>query len=118
MHRLKASEDISFLVGVGVEQICVSTGAFTINGEGRVSIKMFGGFALAMPGRPLQRFEGRVEDAAALFPLLADRIGHAVATAEGGLQLKFQSGAVLIVFDEDDHYESFTIENDERLIVI
>ncbi|GLQ89139.1 DUF6188 family protein [Dyella flagellata] len=118
MHRLDDAIDLSFLAGICVEQICVSAGGSTINGEGRVSIKIFGGFAISTPKQPSVRFEGVVEDAAALFPLLGDSIKKAHATPEGGLRLDFNSGAALEIFSDNDQYECFTIGNGDVLIVV
>ena len=118
MHRLDGATDLSFLAGVCVEQICVSTGASTINGEGRVSIRVFGGFAISTPKLSCVQFEGTVEDAAALFPLLGDRIRVAQATPDGGLKLDFNSGTALEIFSDSDQYECFTIENGGVLIVV
>jgi hypothetical protein len=118
MHRLDSAVDLSFLADVCIEQICVSTGATTINGEGRVSVKVFGGFAISTPRSSCVRFEGAVEDAAALLPLLGDRIREAQATPDGGLKLDFDSGTVLELFSDCDQYECFTVENGDVLIVV
>lgn len=54
----------------------------------------------------------------ALFPLIGDVIAVAKATTCGGLRLNFQSGALLEVPDDSTQYESFTISNGEKLIVV
>ena len=118
MYRLKSTADISFLLGVCFEQLCVSSGALTINGDNRISIKIFGGFAVSTSGKAYIRYNGAIDDAVALLPLIGSSVVAAEATIEGGLQIKFSSGAVLVIFDDSDQFESFTIEQGEKIIVV
>ncbi|HET7332011.1 hypothetical protein [Dyella sp.] len=118
MYRLKSTTDLSFLSDVCIEQLCVSAGALTIGGDNRVSIKIFASFAISTLGRSYTRFNGSVEDAMALLPLIGDCIREAKATVDGGMQVDFKSGAVLMVFDDSDQFESFTIEYGDLLIVV
>lgn len=118
MYRLKSTTDISFLLGVCFEQLCVSSGALTINGDNRISIKIFGSFAVSTSGKAYIRYNGAIDDAVALLPLIGSSVVAAEATIEGGLQIKFSSGAILVIFDDSDQFESFTIEQGEKIIVV
>ncbi|GLQ98169.1 hypothetical protein [Dyella mobilis] len=117
MYKLDRNTDFSFLAGVHIDQICVSTGASTIAGDRQVVIKIFGGFAIGQSRPPLKRFEGEIEDAVALFSLLGDGIKSANAAVDGGLELAFDSGTVLEIFSDNDQYECFTVENGDVLVV-
>jgi hypothetical protein len=79
---------------------------------------MFSAFAIRIANQSMIRLDGSTEDAAVLFPLIGDVITAAKATSSGGLQLNFQSGALLEVHDDSAQYESFTIANGEQLIVV
>jgi len=118
MYGLKNTEDISFLLNACVSQIVVSQSALKIDFDQPIRLTILSAFAVSITGQPMRRFDGSVEDAIALFPLISNVITAAKATTSGGLQVNFSSGAQLEIFDDSKQYESFTISNGDHLIVI
>jgi hypothetical protein len=118
MYGLKNTIDLSFLLRASVSQIVVSLSALSIDFDKAVRLTIFSSFAVGLPGQPMSKFNGSTEDAPALFPLIGDVISEAKATASGGLQVIFESGSVLEIFDDSEQYESFSIANGDQLIVV
>lgn len=118
MYGLKSTEDLSFLLNACVSQIVVSRSALKIDFDQQTCLTIFSAFAMKIANQAKMRFNGSMEDATALFPLIGDVITAAKATTSGGLQVDFQSGALLEIFDDSKQYESFTISNGEQLIVV
>lgn len=118
MYGLKSTEDLSFLLNACVSQIVVGKSALKIDFDQQTCLAIFSAFATRGANQTKVRFNGSAEDATALFPLIGDIVTDAKATTGGGLQLDFQSGALLEVFDDSKQYESFTISNGDHLIVI
>lgn len=118
MYGLKNTIDLSFLLRASVLQIVVSLSALSIDFDKAVRLTIFSSFAVGLPDQPMSKFNGSTDDALALFPLIGDVISEAKATASGGLQVIFESGSVLEIFDDSEQYESFSIANGDQLIVV
>jgi hypothetical protein len=118
MYRLAQTEDISFLIGIEIIQICVGRNEVIVNGEQDVRITMLGDFSFARAGAPPTRYSVPKEGGAALLELLNDHVDDASATAQGGLNLRFRSGAVLWIYDDNDQFESFWIRSRNREIIV
>lgn len=65
-----------------------------------------------------QEFVDVTDGAAALAALLGSRIDRATGTTDGTLTLMFVTGAKVIVYDDSDQYESYQINDGDRLIVV
>jgi hypothetical protein len=118
MYGLKNTIDLSFLLTASVSQVVVSLSALSIDFDKPVRLTIYSTFAVGLSGQPMSQFNGSTEDAQALFPLIGDAISEAKATASGGLQVTFESGSVLEIFDDSEQYESFSIANGDQLIVV
>jgi hypothetical protein len=118
MYRLKKSEDLGFIVGSTIEQVCASNTTLTINGDRDSYIRIFSGFSITTRTQSCTVFNGSAEDASVLLQLIGDVVEAATATDEGGLRVNFRSGLILDVFDDSDQYESFVIGNGDKQIIV
>lgn len=118
MYRLSKDEDISFLCGVELLQVCVGKNEVILNFEHDVRVTMLSDFAVAKPGAPPTTYRDSSTGSVVLLRLLHDVVSCAAATDEGGLLLTFGSGTQLNVFDDCDKYESFWISHGDRQIVV
>jgi hypothetical protein len=50
--------------------------------------------------------------------LISHDVERAIRTSGGALRLEFSNGAALEVDDDSTHYESYTINHGDRLIVV
>lgn len=58
------------------------------------------------------------ETAGVLLLLISHDVQTASRTPSGALRLEWSNGAALEVDDDTDHYESYTINHGDRLIVV
>jgi hypothetical protein len=69
VHRLSASEDLSFLRGAEILQICVGVNELILNAHDRIAITILGDFSVGETAAMLRRFEDPRDGAPYLFPL-------------------------------------------------
>jgi hypothetical protein len=118
MYGLKPDEDLSFLIGVEVIQVCIGVNEVILNGDRDVRITILSDFSVSRQGGAMARFDDPREGASALVELLNESIASAEATAAGDLRLVFASGAELVAFDTNKQYESFWIKGSGREIIV
>jgi hypothetical protein len=118
VYRLKADEDLRFLVDTELLQVCVGRNEIVLALFDNIRITVLSRFSVAGVGDTAKEYEDPVEGAPALLALIGDTVVSARAREDGGLCLVFRSGAVVSVYDDSDEFESFTIANGTRLIVV
>jgi hypothetical protein len=119
MYRLSPNEDLSFLIGVEVIQVCIGRNEVIINAHPEVRITILGDFSFAASsGAPPTRYDVPTEGGVAILGLLNDTVTAASACADGGLHIQFGSGAQLDVHDDSDQVESFWIRSGKREIIV
>lgn len=118
MYRLSTSEDLSFFIGLDLLQVCVGKNELILNFDGGVRLTVLSEFAVCPVGGEWERFDDPVDGSRAVLRLLQDSVSGAEATEDGGLRIRFASGASMRVFDTSDAYESFLIRHGTKEIVV
>ena len=111
--------DLSFLRDIELLQICVGRNEVILHFEPNIRLTVLSDFGVMAPGESPMVYQDPLSGAAALFPLLNDKVDR-VAVSDGGkrLALTFRSGTRLELMDTSDQYESFWIENGARKIIV
>ena len=124
MYGLPIDTDVSFLRGALLTQVCVGQNELILNlypespYSQPVSI-MFTAFArLVGPDVEELIAEESLQIAPALLQLLGSTVSSVSILPPGTLRLIWTSGHVLDVIDSEEHYESYTITNGNRVIVV
>lgn len=118
MYRLPKTQDLSFLIGVELEQVCVGRHAVILNFDRSVQISMLTSFAIASRRGELPvTHDDSVAGGSAMLACLGESVARAEATDDGGLLLEFVSGTTLTIIDDSEQYESFWIGYGDELIV-
>ena len=119
MYGLSDTEDLSFLAGAEVIQVCIGRHQAAIHFFPEdVAIFVETDMAFRSPGGESMRYQAIPESASMLVSLLNAFVTRASVKAPGTLSLEFSTGGVLEIEDTSDRYESFRIKNGDRLIVV
>lgn len=119
MYGLPKEMNLDFLVGQTLTQVCVGLHDLVLNFHGEVSITVMSRICLNDPHRRAVReykdFRDSVND---LISILNRTIAVAKGSCDGTLDLEFESGEMLSVYDDSKEYESYIIRNSENVIVV
>jgi hypothetical protein len=113
MHGVPVDLDLSRFEGATLIQICIGEYQVQFHFHPQGSISIEGKWELrdlagALLDASLQTNEER--DAYRLHVLLGKRVAGSFVNAPNSFSLRFESGATLMVFDESEEYESFSIQ--------
>ena len=118
MNRLPVGVDLSFFHGQRLIQLCIGKHELQLNFDEGVTISVESVIGLAKA----QHAETRCEDLTQAVPLLTGLLNLAIAsatgTSEGTLQLEFEDGRRLSIYDSGRQYESYTIKHRGQIIVV
>jgi len=108
MYGLAPDTDLSFLLKKRLAEVAVGLGQVQLNFEDGVSIYIYSSYDIHfgdrfVPGQPLPH------GAANLLGLPGSIIECVAIEEKGTLSLTFSTGNRVIVYDDDDHYESYEI---------
>jgi hypothetical protein len=118
MYGLPANVDLSFLQNRDLDQICF--GAYQVQFNFDKNVRVFIQNAFSYVDSVGSVFEMKT---AASSTMLVDRlIGKTVTevkpSQDGTLQITFNTGEKLILYDDDKAYECYEIGNREKTIVV
>jgi hypothetical protein len=119
MYGLPDDLDLSFFVGTTLIQLGMGEHQIAFALHPDVGLSVESTMRLTNPeGETVTIDEDYRVTAGVLLPLISHDVQRATRTASGALRLEWSNGAALEIDDDSEHYESYTINHGDRLIVI
>jgi hypothetical protein len=118
MYGLPADTDVSFLVGASLLQVCVGENEVIANLHSDMSLMIASTVRVSNRGGAIEAFADAKSLGAALLPLLGCVIREADGTSDGTLRLVWDDGTIVEIVDSWKEFESYTVRNGEKLIVV
>jgi hypothetical protein len=118
MYGLPNDTDLSFLKDATLIQVCVGENEIILNLHPQISIMFTGVVRLVSPGGDEMTSEESLQIAPALLPILGSTVVEVSFVPPGTLRLVWSSGHLLDLIDSEEHYESYTITNGDKVIVV
>jgi hypothetical protein len=118
MFPLSKDIDLSFFRNKLLLQVCVGKNEVILNFDGDVKLTILSTFRVSSDASGEVEYDESAAGGARLLSLLHDTARLATPTADGGLQLAFESGTVLVLLDTSKQYESFWIEAPPSIRII
>ena len=123
MYRIRADEDLSFLLHKELEQLCIGKYDVQLHFHDNVGISIGGeepskSFQHKTSFSPSLHVPGFPGAAISLVSLLGEEVKRVVVEDPTTLALHFSNQEELRIYDNSDFYESFTISGPNRLIVV
>ena len=118
MYGLPKNINFDFFLEKTLLQICIGAHDLIFNFDGNVSITIASSIGFSCSNSKLQK----TNDFCQIASTIAVLINHTIASVEGDeagtLTLKFDSGEIITIYDDSKEYESYTIKNQEQIIVV
>jgi hypothetical protein len=118
LYGLPPDADLGFLTGAQLIQVCVGENETILRFNPDISIMVASAVHLIQQGGTDADLTHAPEVGAGLLPLLGDHIAAVMAIPPGTLRLSWSSGSILEITDSWDRFESYTITNGDRSIVV
>jgi cytoskeletal protein RodZ len=118
MYGLPANIDLSFLHGRVLLQLCVGQNEMILNFDEDVSITVESSIAFTFADGTYRHYTDWKEASHTAGALLGHQITSAKRKYGGTLCVKFDVDWWIEVFDDSQHYESYSIQNGSQLIVV
>jgi hypothetical protein len=118
MYGLSRDIDLRFFNGKALLQVCFGANELILNFDGDVSVTVMSLLGCMGSGGSIQQHEDFRQAAPAVLVLLNQTILSAEGEEAGTLVLKFDGGGTLAIYDDSKNYESYTINNGGKLIVV
>lgn len=99
-------------------QVCIGQHQVQLRFDGHRAVSIETRYTVQDPSGEQQEFVDVPAGAAALAALLGRRVDRVTGTTDGTLTLTFVTGATVTVYDDSDQYESYQINDGDRLIVV
>jgi len=125
LNGLPAGTDVSFLVGATLTQVCIGQHEVNLNlssgnpwTDPGASITVESAIRLVLPTQAEFTSDAPALIGPALLPLLGSAVSSASVIQPGTLRLAWTSGHVLDIIDSVEHYESYTVNHGDNIIVV
>jgi hypothetical protein len=118
MYGLPTGLNLSFLHERSLLQLWVGLHEFILNFDQGVSITVTSSIGFELSDGPYRRYEDFREAVGIAATLLNERVTLAQGKSDGTLCLEFGDHRRVDVFDDSTQYESYTIRNQDQLIVV
>jgi hypothetical protein len=118
MYGIPSGMDLSFFNERTLIQVCIGAHDLILNFDGGVSVAVTSSVALATSAVPYHRQDDFREAASCLVRLIDRKVESAGSEGAGTLRIRFAGDDTLYIFDDSEQYESYTIKNRERLIIV
>jgi hypothetical protein len=118
VNGLSPDIDLSFLLGAQLEQVGIGQNEVILRLHPQVMMMIASNIRIGRQESSLVEFEDAPGAGRALTECLGSTIEEARAIGEGTLFIRWSSGHTLEVMDTWQHYESYTIEQGNTMIVV
>lgn len=117
MHGLPKDIDVSFFIGQALTQLCFGGNDLLLNFGDDLSVSVTSRVELEGHGSRSEIEDFKVEGAP-LLALIERTIEAATPHVDGTLELRFDGGMVLRLFDDSPNYESYVIWHGKETIAV
>lgn len=118
MHGLATDADVRFLRLAEFESLTVSRHEVVLHLFPRISINVTAFVRLVSPDGEELISEESLQIARAMLSLVGSTVADVSIVPSGTLRSTWSSGHVLDLIDSEEHYESYTIQNGDQVIVV
>jgi hypothetical protein len=118
MYGLPVGTDVSFLMESSLVQVCIGENETILNMHPRISIMIASVVRVIPPGGAESAFEDSRQLGTALLPVLGSSVTDVSIVPPGTLRLTWSSGYVIEIIDSWKEFESYTVTNADRTIVV
>jgi len=118
MYGLPKDADLRFLQGAELLQLCVGCHEIIANFFGDISITIQSPFILRVANEKRISPSDLPAGAAPLLSLVGTKIEKVAYDTSGRLELFFSNSKILILLDDSNDHESYTISHGDDLIVV
>jgi hypothetical protein len=117
VHGIPAGADFSPLLNKSLEQVCIGLHEAIFRFEDEMLLSISCSFELTV-GDQSWRGKEYVAAATAFSHLLGVAINNVKIMSSKQLCLEFGNGAVLVINDSEDHYESFHVQMADKFVAV
>jgi len=118
MYGLPPNTQLDFLKGKALLQACFGANDLILNFTEDISISIFSSVGVSFGGGSLDKHSAFEEVSRELLQLLNREIVEVHWTPKGTVTLIFDEGGTVQIYDDSEHYESFTITSPSGLLVV
>lgn len=118
MYGLPRDINLGFFNGKELLQACFGVHDIILNFDGDVSVTVTSSLGCMGPGGSIQQYDDFRQASPAVLVLLNQTVLAAEGDEAGTLTLKFDGGGMLAIYDDSKNYESYTINNGGKMIVV
>ncbi len=118
MYGLPAGIDLSFFHQRTLLQLCIGVHEVILNFDSEIRITVTSSIGFKGSSNSTLKYADFRQAAAVLVSLLHQKIIFAGAEGAGTLMLVFASNEIISIYDDSDKFESYTIINADKLIVV
>jgi hypothetical protein len=119
MYKINKNISFEFLKGKELLQICVGKYQMIFNFEDSISVSIESKFILKLSHDYYERWESSSKDIPIrTFELLNHKIVDVFIPNEMTLQLIFENGDEMMIYDSKDNYESFQVTHKAGCIIV
>ncbi len=119
MYGLPKDIDLSFFLGKELEQIAFSPGQIQWFFSDGIHIGFSGEFSHSTQGKITVWDEDMpLVNAASVLSLVGAKVVDVEALTDGTLTLRFSNSETIALYDNSEHYESYTIRHGDDLFVV
>jgi len=118
MYGLSKGENLDFLKGVKLLQLCIGSNEVILNFSRDISITIESRLDFLSHAQSSVTTEAGPASAATLAKLLSDTITGVRGSSDGAIHLSFAKGTGLVIHDSSGEYESYQIKHGDEIIVV
>jgi len=118
MYGLPRDVCLTFLHGRTLLQACFGANDLILNFDGEVSVTVTSSVGYSDRGGTHRRCAELTAAAKDIVALLNRTVLTAAGHETGSLELKFDTGEILTIYDDSAEYESYVINNGGHMIVV
>lgn len=118
MYGLPKDIDLNFFIGRTLVQVCVGSNDLILNFDGEVSVTVTSSVGCMGSSGKLTKYDDFREAAPEVLMLLDRAVVSAKGDEGGTLALEYDGGRHLQLYDDTKQYESYTIRNGGKVIVV
>lgn len=119
MYGLPKDVNVEFLVRQTLTQVCVGLHDLVLNFHGDVSITIMSRVCFTCSRGGTAREHKELRDVVAnLTSILNSTVAAAKGNCDGTLDLEFETGEALSIYDDSEKYESYVIRHGGSVIVV
>jgi hypothetical protein len=118
MYGLPIDTDLGFLESAVLTQVCIGENETILRFHPSVAIMIASNARIDSPGGEEVAFDSSINLGAAMLLDLGGHVTSASVEPPGTLKLALSSGKILRIMDSWPNFESYTVTNGEKVIVV